>query len=92
VTGHLSFFEEIGVRTRPLENDDIALQFVDQQPIGLDVAFAPANIVTDNLVITVDRVGTFGDDQSAENEFEFLEVLSALLEAFDVLGQLLGIG
>ena len=80
------------MRPHSLEYDPGFLHLVDQQPVGLDVAFAPTNIVADKAVVTVDWVEGLSGQERSGDDLELVEVLAATLGSLDVSLELPGVG
>jgi hypothetical protein len=68
--------EQIGMRPHALENQAIAVKFINDQPIRFDVAFPPSLPITDKLVVAVNGVKRLSGDKGQGDEFEFFRILS----------------
>ena len=78
------FPEEFGVTARTAEGEIAALFFVDQEPIGCDVAVPPALPIAGEGVIPVPRFQRPTRASHLDHRAEFPQILASLLEAFDV--------
>ena len=70
-----SSLKQVGMGSGALKHDAIRLDFIDQQPVGFDVAFPSPFPVADQLMIPMDGIqGVFGDQRTYEY-FQLIEVL-----------------
>jgi hypothetical protein len=70
------FREKIRVHAHPLEHNAGFLDFVDEQPVGFDVALPPAYIVADQPVIAVEGIEALTRQESAGDNLELLQVFA----------------
>jgi hypothetical protein len=71
-------FKMVGMRTRPLEYDLILLQLIDKQPVCFNVTFPAACMVSNELMIAMERIKLFALNKCPSDNLELIEILSAL--------------
>lgn len=76
------------MRTHSLENQSRAIDLVDKQPIRFDVAVAPVLPITDQLMVSVNRIQRLIGEQRPRNPFEFLRILATTQAALQILFKL----
>jgi hypothetical protein len=86
-----SSFKEVGMRSRPLEYDLILVQLINEQPIRFNMTFSATDMVSDQLMVPMQRIKLLALDQCPSNEFELIKVLFSLLCPLDVPLELSGV-
>lgn len=84
-----SCFKQVRVCAHSLEVHPIAGDSVDQQPIGLDMALTAADEVADETMVTVDRIQRFPREKAADNDLQFVEILTTTTASLQVFSELL---
>lgn len=75
----------------PLEYDPLLLNFVDHQPISLDMTFPAALVVANKFVISVESIHPFALEKCADKNLELLEILASFFTPFDIFPELFGV-
>ena len=70
------------------ENDPIFFDFIDQQPIRFNMTLSSSQIIPNEFVILMDWIKRLSLKECANDDLNFLKVLSALLDPIDVLLEL----
>jgi hypothetical protein len=76
------------VTTCSFEYDPFFLDFIDQQPIRFNMTLPPSLIIPNEFVIFMDWIKGLSLKKCADDDLNFLKVLSSLLDPLDVLLEL----
>ena len=71
------------------KNDEFVVDFINKEPVGFNVTIPPSLIITDKFVITMNGIRSLSGNQSAGEDLEFLQILSATLAELEIFLELL---
>ena len=71
------------------KNDELVVEFVNEEPVGFNVTIPPPLIITDKLVIPMNGIRSLSGYQGAGEDLEFLQILPATLAKLEILLKLL---
>ena len=71
------------------KNDELAVDFVNKEPVGFNVTISTALIVSDKFMIAMNGIRSLSGNQSAGEDLEFLQILPAPLAELEIFLKLL---
>jgi len=71
------------------ENDELIIDFVNKKPVGFNVTIAPALIVSDKFMITMNGIWGLSGNQGAGEDLEFLQILPTTFAELEIFLKLL---
>ncbi len=87
---NLSLFKQIRMGPRSFKDDFITFDFIDQEPVRLDMAFAPIFEIADELMVLVFNVQILLSHKLCHDRLELFYTFLLAQDFFKVLFKLLG--
>jgi len=70
--------------SQSFKNDTLVVDFINKEPVGFDMTITTPLIMTEKFMITMNGIRSLSGNQSAGEDLEFLQILSATLAELDI--------
>jgi len=81
--------KQIGMGSGSLQTKFVSQNFIDQQPIRLDMAISMFNPIPPKLVILIPQSESLACEEKIHDRFDLGEVFAAFLQTLDILLKLM---
>jgi len=79
-----SLTEQVGMCARALEHNAVYFCFIDQEPIGFNVAFSSSLPIADQIVVPVNCIQRFFRNERPYDDFKLVRILPPPLHPLDI--------